>query len=46
VLTLRKLLKNINFNYRRSEEPIKTLWQADKDFINLKQQKMDLTTYF
>ena len=25
VLTLRKLLKNINFNYRRSEESIKTL---------------------
>ena len=46
VMTLRKLLKNTNFSYRRSEEPIKTLWQADKDFINLKQQKMDLTTYF
>ena len=46
VLTLRKLLKNINFNYRRSEEPIKTLWQANKNLINLKQQKMDLTTNF
>ena len=46
VLMLRKLLKNTNFNYRRSEEPIKTLWQATKDFIHLKQQKMDLTTYF
>ena len=46
VLTLRKLLKNINFNYRRSEEPIKTLWQAHNDFINLKHQEMDLTTYF
>ena len=45
VLTLRKLLKNINFNYRRSEEPIKTLWQANKYCINPKQQKMDLTTY-
>ena len=46
MLTQRKLLKNINFNYRRSEEPLKTLWQTNKDFINLKQQKMDPTTYF
>ena len=46
VLTLRMLLKNTNFNFRRSKEPIKTLWQADKDFINLKQQNMYLTTYF
>ena len=46
VLTLRKLLKNINFNYRRSKEPIKAMWQADEDFVDLKQQKMDLTTYF
>ena len=46
VLTLRKLLKNINFNYRRSEKPIKTLWQADKEFVNLKQPTIDLTTYF
>ena len=44
VLKLRKLTKNINFNYRRREDPIKTLWEADKDFINLKQQAMDLTT--
>ena len=35
MLTLKNLLKNMNFNnYRRKEEPIKTLWQADKDFIN------------
>ena len=46
MLTLRKLLKNINLNYRTSEEPIKTLWQVNKDFINLKQYKMDLITYF
>ena len=44
-MRLGKLLKNINFNYRRREEPIKTLWQEDKDFIHLKQQKMNLTTY-
>ena len=35
MLTLGKLLTNIGFNYRRSDEPIKTLWQADKDFIHL-----------
>ena len=46
MLTLGKLLKNINFNYRRSEEPIRTLLQANKDFINLKQQKMNPTAYF
>ena len=26
-MRLGKLLKNINFNYRRGDEPIKTLWQ-------------------
>ena len=46
MLTLIKLLKNTNFNYRRSEEPIKTLSQANTDFMNLTQQKMDLTTHF
>ena len=35
VLMPRKLLKSINFNYRMSELSIKTLWQADKDFIHL-----------
>ena len=39
-------MKNINFNYKRSKEPIKALWQVDKGFINLCQHKMDLTTYF
>ena len=41
-----KATKNINFNYRRSEETIKTLWQANKAFINTKQHKMNPTTYF
>ena len=45
VLTRRKLPKNINFNHRSNKETIKTLWQADKDFINLKQHKMDFTMY-
>ena len=42
VIKLRKILKNVNFNYKRSEEPIKTLWQANKDLINLRQNKLDL----
>ena len=37
LMAMRKLPRNINFNYRRSKEAIKSLWQADKDFINLKQ---------
>ena len=36
VLKLRKLTKNITFYYRRSNEPVKTLCQAEKDFINMK----------
>ena len=46
VIKLRKLLKTINFNYKKSEEPIKTLWQANKDYINLQQNKIDVTKYF
>ena len=46
VLKLWKLLKNINFNYKRSKEPIKTLWQTNNDVINPKQHKMDLTMCF
>ena len=46
MLTLRKLLRNINFSYRRSKELTKTLFLADKDFIKLKKEKIDLTTYF
>lgn len=45
VVKLRKLLKNINFNYKKSEEPIKTLCQANKDLTNMRQYKMDLTEY-
>ena len=36
VLELHKLLNTINFNYWRNEESNKTLWQTDKDFIDLK----------
>ena len=46
VIALRKILKAINFNYKKSEEPIKTLWQANKDLFNMRQYKMDLQEYY
>ena len=46
VIKLRKMLKNVNFNYKKSEEPIKTLWQANKDLINLRQHTLDLPEYY
>ena len=46
MLKVQKLIKNINFNYKMSEEPIKTLWQADNNFTNLRQHKMNPTIYF
>ena len=36
VNALRKMLKAINFNYKNSKEPIKTMWQATKDLILMK----------
>ena len=37
VIALQKMLKAINFNYKKSKEPIKTTWQATTDFILAKQ---------
>ena len=34
---LPKMLKAINFNYKKSKEPIKTMWQAIKDLILMNQ---------
>ena len=39
VITLRKILQSVNFSYRSSKEPIKTMWEAKADFIKLHQQK-------
>ena len=33
VLKLQKLPNNTNFDYNRSKEPSKSLWQVDNDFI-------------
>ena len=39
VVALQKMLKAINFNYKKSEDPTKTIWQAIKDLILIKQHK-------
>ena len=41
VIALRKMLKTIKYNYKKSEEPIKTMYQATKDLILMKQHKKD-----
>jgi hypothetical protein len=46
VIALRKMLKAINYNYKKSEEPIKTMWQATKDLILMKQHKKDIQKYY
>ena len=39
VIALQKMLKVINFNYKKREELNKTMWQATKDLILMKQDK-------
>ena len=46
VIKLRKILKNVNFSYKKDKEPFKTLWQANKDFMNMKQHKSSVTEYY
>ena len=46
VIALRTMLKAINFNYKKSKEPIKTIWQATKDLILMKQHKKDIQKYY
>ena len=46
VIALRKMLRAVNFDYKKTEEPIKTLWQANKDLINMKQHKMTTQEYY
>ena len=42
VIVLWKILKAINFNYKKREEPIKKIWQTTKDLILTKQHKKDI----
>lgn len=39
LIKLYKILQNVNFSYKSSQEPILTMWKAKRDFINLQQQK-------
>ena len=40
------MLKAINFNYKKSKEPIKTMWQTTKNLILVKQHKKDIQKYY
>ena len=46
VIKLRTILKNVNFSYKKDKEPFKTLWQANKDFMNMRQHKSSVTEYY
>ena len=39
VIALRIMLETVNFNHKKSKEPIKTRWNATRDLINLKKHK-------
>jgi hypothetical protein len=39
LIQLYKILHCVNFSYKPSQEPILTMWNAKRDFINLKQQR-------
>ena len=46
VIALRTMLKTINFNYKKSKEPTKTMLQATEDLIIAKQHKKDVQKYY
>ena len=46
VFTLRKMLKAVNYNYRKTEEPFKTLVVATKEMMQLRQNDMTLQEYY
>ena len=35
VISIKMIPKKATFHYRSSEEPVKPLWKAQKDFFNL-----------
>ena len=39
------MLKTVNFNYKKTEEPFKTLVVATKDMMNLRQNESTLQEY-
>ena len=46
VIKLRNILKSVTFHFRKSEEPIKTLWRVNRDFYTFKQRRLDITDYY
>ena len=46
VFALRKMLKEVNFKYKRTEEPFKTLVTAQRDLTNTKQNDTALQDYY
>ena len=40
VIALRKILKTVNCKIVCNKEPFKTLWKANKDFIDFKQLRL------
>mmetsp|Transcript_32592 Transcript_32592/g.68415 ORF Transcript_32592/g.68415 Transcript_32592/m.68415 type:complete len:174 (+) Transcript_32592:238-759(+) len=46
VIKLRAILRTVTSHFRKSKEPIKTLWKANKDFMNLRQGRIDITNYY
>ena len=46
MIALQTMLKKINFNYKKSKEPIKTMWQTTKNLILRRQHKKDVHKYY
>ena len=46
VIAIRKIIKTANFDYRRSEEPFKTLFTATREFMNMYQNDTPTVEYY
>lgn len=47
VLKLRIIIRTVvTFHYRKSKEPIKMMFESNKDFLNFKQHRMNVTEYY
>ena len=39
LIKMYRILQNVNFSYKSVQEPILTMWNAKRDFMNLRQQR-------
>ena len=46
VIALQTMLTKVNFNYKKTQEPLKMIWQATKDLILVIQHKKDVQQYY